>query len=126
MKTMSERTLNENAHLEFGKFCAIDRNQQYKYKNLSGKLARDSHTTYMCYLAEARKCKNPPQWKARMNYAGCTIEATMNVRTLPECGRILAPKVMSGVDEVPDAGRRSRSDWITTEVEEFMGDGTWA
>ena len=30
MKMVSEWTLNETAHLEFGKFCAIERNQKYK------------------------------------------------------------------------------------------------
>ena len=77
--------------------------------------------TYMCYFAEAGKCKNLPQWKARMNFVGSPIEATMRVRTIPECGRIMALKYMCEKDEVPDAGLKSRSNWITSELETFMG-----
>ena len=118
MKKVSEWTINEAAHIEFGKFCSYDKNA--KFKMLSEKLATDSHMTYMCYFTEAAKCKNFVQWKARMNYVGCPIEATMHVRTIPECGRVMALKFMCEGEEVPDAGLRSRSNWVTSELEAFM------
>ena len=118
MRKVSEWTLNEAAHIDFGKFCAFERNA--KFETLSERLARDSHMTYMCYFAEAAKCNIFSQWKARMNFVGCPIEATMHVRTIPECGRIMALKFMCERDEVPDAGIKSRSNSITSELEELM------
>ena len=118
MKKVSEWTLNEAAHIDFGKFCAYDRNA--KFKQLSEKLARDSHMTFMCYFDIAAKTKNLPQWKARMNFVGCPIESTIRVRTIPECGRIMALKYMCEKDEVPDAGIKSGSNWITSDLETFM------
>ena len=118
MKKVSEWTINEAAHNEFGKFCSYGRNA--KCKMLSEKLVADSHMTYACYFIEAAKCKNFDQWKARMNFVGCPIEATMKVRTVSECGRAMALKFMCEREEVPDAGLRPRSLWVTSELEAFM------
>ena len=115
---MSEWKLTEEAHLAFSKFCATDRNA--KAKALSDRFPRDVHITFVPYFTETANAKNDTQWKARMNITGVPIEVTMNTRSAMECGRVMALQLMCGLDHIPDAALKPRTNWITPEVEAFL------
>ena len=51
---------------------------------------------------------------------GCPIELIMTTRTSLECGRAMALKFMCGLSDVPDAALKSKTHWITPEVEEYL------
>ena len=118
MTRISEWVLTEQAHLDFAKFCSVERNK--KMAVLGDMFVKDRHITFTRYFGETGKCKSHAQWKGRLLAVKVPLEAIHTVRTPSECGRLMALKYMSTIDTVPAADLKSKDYWISPETTEWL------